>query len=91
MRFGDIEDEYVFVCECSAIECAERLTLTVRQYEEIRAVPTHFVVVPGHTDPGVEIVIERAESHHVVEKVGTAAVIAEQLDERNPERPPDRN
>lgn len=36
-----------FVCECSSVECVERLTLTLRQYEQVRAEGTRFVLAPG--------------------------------------------
>src|SRR5579859_293494 len=51
LRFGGIDDEYEFVCECSAIDCVERVALTLRQYEQIRADGTRFVLVAGHADP----------------------------------------
>jgi len=89
LRFGGIDDEYEFICECSSPECVERMTLTLRQYEEIRSHGSRFVVVAGHADPLVEQVVERAEDHHVVEKDGAAGIIAEQGDPRSAETPSD--
>ena len=89
LRFGGIDDEYEFVCECSSTECAEKVTLTLRQYERVRADGTRFVLVPGHTNPEVELLVHRTASHHVVEKDGAARVIAEQADPRSADAPSD--
>jgi len=83
LRFGGIDDEYEFICECSSTECVEKMTLTLRQYEQIRAEGTHFLLVPGHADPGLELVVERTANHHVVEKDGAAGIVAEQGDPRS--------
>jgi hypothetical protein len=89
LRFGGIDDEYEFICECSQTDCVERLTLTLREYEQIRAEGTRFVVAPGHADPSVELVVARTADHHVVEKDGEAGIIAEQDDPRSAETPSD--
>ena len=89
LRFGGIEDEYEFVCECSSTDCVERVTLTLRQYEQVRAEGTRFVLAPGHAEPEVELVIQKAANHDVVEKDGLAGVIAEQADPRSAESPSD--
>ena len=89
LRFGGVDDEYEFVCECSSTECAEKVTLTLRQYERIRADGARFVLVPGHTNPEVELVVHRTPSHQVVEKDGAAGIIAEQADPRSADSPSD--
>jgi hypothetical protein len=89
LRFGGIDDEYEFVCECSATECVERVSLTLRQYEQVRAEGTRFVLAPGHADPEVELVVQRTANHQVVEKDGPAGIIAEQEDPRSAEDPSD--
>ena len=38
------------LCECDASDCYEPVNITRAEYESIRAVPTHFVVLPGHED-----------------------------------------
>jgi hypothetical protein len=87
LRFGSIDDEYEFVCECSQADCAERVTLTLRQYEQVRAEGTRFVLVAGHSDPTVEQVVRSAAQHQVVEKDGAAGIIAEQENPRSAETP----
>lgn len=89
LRFGGVDDEYEFLCECSAAECVTRVTLTLRQYEQIRAEGTRFVLVPGHADPQIEEVVGSTAGHHVVEKDGAAGIIAEQEDPRSAQTPSD--
>ncbi|MDX6481841.1 MAG: hypothetical protein QOG85_2351 [Gaiellaceae bacterium] len=89
LRFGAVDDEYEFICECANTGCTERVTLTLREYERIRSGGARFVIVPGHADPRVELVVERAENHEVVEKDGSAGIIAEQMDPRSAQTPSD--
>ena len=89
LRFGGIDDVYEFICECSASDCVERMSMTVRQYEAVRANGARFAVVPGHADPRVEQVVESAPGHEIVEKDGSAGIIAEQADPRSAETPSD--
>ena len=80
-RFGETDGARVaFVCECADETCVEQVRLTVPQYDEVRAVPVRFVVLPGHeVTPLVEQVIYRSESFVIVRKVGLAAEIAREL------------
>jgi hypothetical protein len=71
------------VCECVNDDCALTISLSTAEYERLRSSGKRFVVVPGHEQPDVEVVIERLKSHAVVEKVGVGAEVAEQLDPRN--------
>jgi hypothetical protein len=57
-----------FTCECGRADCAEPITMTIAQYEAIRAESTHFAVALGHEQPEIEVVIERHPSYFVVEK-----------------------
>ena len=90
-RIKDVADglegahAYEFLCECSDPGCTERLELTRREYEWVRANPTRFVLARGHAAPQIEHVVEREDEHVVVEKQGIAAQIAAQLDPRTAE------
>lgn len=55
--FATVTDELVLVCECGDGECMEKISLTREEYEELRADPTQFAVVPGHEKPTVEEVV----------------------------------
>jgi hypothetical protein len=82
IRFGGL-DAYEFICECATRECIDRVALTLREYEHVRAEGTRFVVVPGHANVEVELVVEQAPGYHVVEKDGAAGVLAELTDPRD--------
>jgi hypothetical protein len=77
-------EEVPFICECADPGCRDLMLLSLREYEEVRAQSTRFVVVPGHETSagGHALVLEERPSYHVVEKVGAAADVAEELDPR---------
>ena len=74
-RRFEVEGEPVaFICECADETCVEKVQLSVEQYDELRALPARFVVVPGHeATPLVERVVFRSEGFVLVRKVGIAA------------------
>lgn len=82
-RFGTLsEEELAFVCECADETCVERVSLTPAQYDDVRAIPARFVVVPGHeATPLVERVVFRSAHFVIVRKIGIAADIARELTE----------
>jgi uncharacterized protein (UPF0128 family) len=70
-RFIEVEtkgEAVDFACECGRAGCAEPIAMTLAEYEAIRAVSTHFAVVPEHEQLEVEVVIERNPTYFVVEK-----------------------
>ena len=67
-------------CECSRLDCRERVSMTASEYAAVRARSTTFVVFHGHEIPDAERVIETTERYSVVEKQGKAADIAIELD-----------
>ncbi len=71
---------YEFFCECSALGCSERVTLTLSEYQHIRAEPTRFVVKKTHVVKEIEHVVETATDHVVIEKHGEAGKVAIQLE-----------
>ena len=78
-------DPAPFLCECADPSCTDVIRLSLSDYEEIRAESTHFVNVPGHQvagGPHVEVVAERA-GYVIVQKLGVAAEIVDELDERS--------
>jgi len=72
MRFqpSDVDEPryWQFVCECASTACVDHIELTKEEYEEVRDDPTHFAVLPGHEEPGIETVARRTERFVVVEK-----------------------
>ena len=58
--------------------------MTVRQYEELRAEPEHFVIAPGHAAPDIEKVIATGEGWEIVRKrEGGPAELARASDPRS--------
>ena len=57
-----------FYCECSNIQCHERIEMAPADYERIHKNPKRFIVLNGHEVPAVERVIERHDMYNVVEK-----------------------
>ena len=72
-----------FLCECDRADCRENVNVTRAEYEAVRAVPTHFIVLPNHQDPRIERVAIANERFLVVEKEGKAARLAEESDPRD--------
>jgi hypothetical protein len=72
------------ICECADVACTTVVSLTREEYEDVRAHPARFILVPGHDandDGWVEVAAELGQ-YVVGEKIGEAAEIAEQLDPR---------
>jgi hypothetical protein len=74
-----------FLCECDREGCYERVRATRAEYETVREVATHFIVLAGHEDPSIERVTFSNERFLVVEKQGAAARDAEATDPRDQE------
>ena len=79
--FAEFEPYGSWACECASTECMERIEMTLTEYEELRADPTHFAVFPaeGHVLADMERVVGRNERYWTVEKVGVAAARAAEL------------
>jgi hypothetical protein len=78
---GDSAD---FLCECGDDTCTEPVTLTLDEYEGVRADATHFVIAHGHEVTDVERVVAQTDRYAVVEKFrGEAERIAVETDPRS--------
>lgn len=73
---------YEFLCECSDPACVDRVALTTADYEKIREDGARFVLMAGHNVAEIEDVVSSSGGHVVVEKVGLAGEVAEELDPR---------
>ncbi|MGH3102498.1 MAG: hypothetical protein ACRDN6_00145 [Gaiellaceae bacterium] len=76
-------EEGRFVCECRRIDCADTIEIRLDDYVAVRAHGDRFAVVTGHEDPGIERVVESHARFTVVEKLGEAGMVAEELDPRS--------
>jgi hypothetical protein len=73
-----------WVCECARTDCMTAVQLSVAEYETIRSDAAKFLVAPSdeHVFPEVEQVVERTDRYWIVEKLGTAGDVSEDLDPR---------
>jgi len=73
-----------WICECADPDCAERIEMSLLEYEDLRSELTRFAVAPSreHVVFEVERIVDRREDYWVVEKLGEAAEVAEQTDPR---------
>jgi hypothetical protein len=78
----DDEAPIDFVCECGKIDCAERVSMTVGEYETVRATSLDFFVVPGHDLGDVEDVVDVNERFARVRKHPEAAARVRESDPR---------
>jgi hypothetical protein len=76
------EGGIAFICECGSEECIEQVTLTVQDYERVRADPVEFFVRPGHELPEVEEVVEEHDRYLLVRKHVEEQDIARRTDPR---------
>lgn len=77
--YGSDSHLYEFFCECSDVACVERVKLTLREYQHVRAAPTRFVVMKNHVVKEIEHVVETVKDHMVIEKHGEAGRVAVKL------------
>jgi len=71
-----------FICECCDPQCDASVALTLQEYEEIRADPNRFLVLPGHDVAEVEEIVEANDRYVIVRKSGAGRAVAELLDPR---------
>ena len=77
-------EELLLVCECGNRECEARVRVPADQYEQIRADPRFFALVPGHERTDVEQVVSERDGYNVVKKHdGTPSQVAAETDPRS--------
>jgi len=79
---GEEDDPVSFRCECARLGCNVLVTLSVHEYERVRAHPRRFIVAPGHELAEVESVVQNGANYVVVEKEDQAGDVAEEFDPR---------
>jgi hypothetical protein len=72
----------LYFCECTDLECNEKVRVRGSDYERVRGDSSHFLVVPGHQVPDVEAVIESHDEWLLVEKEPEVDEIVEEGDPR---------
>jgi hypothetical protein len=87
-RLGELtleEGRSPFLCECEDLHCREMVRLSREEYEAVRSRPNRFVIAPGHPYTEARVVSDR-ERFLVIEKIGRAGEVAEELDPRSQQR-----
>jgi hypothetical protein len=73
------DDRTTFVCECAQLNCQLRLTVSLDEYQAVRAHPAHFLVYPGHEIKDIEVIVGGERPRFlVIEKLGEGKTIAKQ-------------
>ena len=77
-------DRLPLLCECADLECREIVHVPRAAYEEVRSDGRLFLNAPHHVVAarGWARLVEHRDGYDVVEKIGEAGEIAEQLDPR---------
>jgi hypothetical protein len=79
--FAATVERVPFICECAEERCVEVVRLDLEQYREIRSNRRWFLNVPGHevAARGWGEVVATRQEYVIVEKLGIAGEIAEEL------------
>jgi hypothetical protein len=75
--WADGRSRLEFLCECSNDSCMTPVSLTPSEYERARAVPSVFIVLPGHETPAEERILLENERFFFVEKMIGGELAAE--------------
>ena len=58
-----------FLCECSHLDCRERIHLRPSRFDRIHRDPDVFILVPGHEIPEVERIVDQEGDFLIVRKL----------------------
>ena len=77
-----MESEVPFLCECQSPKCIEIVCMSLEEYGTIRSHPRRFLNALGHerVDGSNVRTVEQFAGHVVVEKLGEAGRLVEDLD-----------
>jgi hypothetical protein len=79
-----------WICECANDTCAERIEMSVNEYESVRRYGARFFVAPSgkHLWPDVDqVIIDRNHRYWVIEETGRAGDLAKRVDPRSEQEP----
>ena len=80
--FGVAEERTPYLCECEDESCTKIVLLACAQYEEVRAEPKRFLMIPGHQDAD-DVVIQEDAEFVVIEKRGEEGALVAGQDPRS--------
>jgi hypothetical protein len=73
-----------FYCECSNIDCRDRIPLRASEYHKLHKDQRHFIALAGHEMPQIEAIVERHSVFNVVRKFGDIPSVTD-IDKALPE------
>src|SRR6478672_10601658 len=65
----DPDAPFGFFCECSALDCRERILIAPSRLREIHRDSDRFVILPGHELPEVERIVDQEGGYLIVRKI----------------------
>ncbi len=65
----DPDAPIAFLCECSHLDCRERINLEPSRFDRIHRDPDLFILVPGHEILDVERVVDQEGDFLIVRKL----------------------
>ena len=68
IKHGPGDPALHFYCECSNVNCVDRVEVTLHEYNKIHKNRDQFVVLPGHEIKRVEHVVREESGYVVVRK-----------------------
>ena len=82
--FGSDLPTLAVICECADGDCTERIEIAISAYEQVRADPRRYIVIPGHVLREFESIVEHAAGDDGVEERSEhAAEVAQEMDPRS--------
>jgi hypothetical protein len=76
-----VSERIPFLCKCGNGRCTQVITLTPKDYAQIRAHPSYFLLVPGHQILASETVVAEYDGYTVVEKGSSVLRTVEKIEE----------
>ena len=64
----DPDEPFGFFCECSALDCRERIMVKPSRLREIHRDVDRFVILPGHEIPAIERIVDQEHGYLIVRK-----------------------
>lgn len=66
----DTQKMIPFYCECSHLDCRERISMTPKMYKELHGNYKQFTIIKEHVIPQIERIVDHKDNLAVVEKNG---------------------
>jgi hypothetical protein len=57
-----------FYCECSRLDCRQRILLSAKRYQELHKNKRQFIALTGHEQPEIEKIVKAEDGFNVIEK-----------------------